>query len=61
MVQVLCKSTLILLIITCNTSAQLIRPLNVYKNIIEGIHLYFNNTCIILLHTIQHPMETQGE
>lgn len=58
--QALCKLTLGVLIITMSSSAQLIRPLSVYKNIIEGIHLYFNNTCIILLHTIQHPMETQG-
>ena len=46
---------------TLCASGQLVRPLYIYKNIIEGIHLYFNNTCIILLHSIQHPMETQGK
>ncbi|XP_019887827.1 glutamate receptor ionotropic, kainate 2 isoform X2 [Ooceraea biroi] len=39
---------------------QLIRPVYVYEGLIKGIHDYFNNTCIILLHTNPSPVENQG-
>ncbi|XP_014488825.1 PREDICTED: glutamate receptor U1-like [Dinoponera quadriceps] len=39
---------------------QLIRPLSVYEGLIKDMHDYFNNTCIILLHTNTNPIETQG-
>ncbi|KAL0119313.1 hypothetical protein PUN28_009707 [Cardiocondyla obscurior] len=39
---------------------QLIRPVYVYEGLIKGIHDYFNNTCIILLHNTSNPVETQG-
>lgn len=40
---------------------QLIRPIYVYEGLIRDIHTYFNNTCIILLHSNPNPIETQGE
>ncbi|XP_072759507.1 probable glutamate receptor [Anoplolepis gracilipes] len=39
---------------------QLIRPIYVYEGLIRDIRSYFNNTCIILLHSSPNPMETQG-
>jgi len=42
-------------------SAQLIKPVYVYERLIRDIHIYFNNTCIILLHNNPNPTETQGE
>ena len=39
---------------------QLIRPVGVYQDIIQGIHDHFNNTCIILLHSTPNPIESQG-
>ncbi|XP_032687916.1 uncharacterized protein LOC116852050 [Odontomachus brunneus] len=39
---------------------QLIRPIHVYEGLIKDIRDYFNNTCIILLHTNPNPIETQG-
>ncbi|XP_015511066.2 probable glutamate receptor isoform X1 [Neodiprion lecontei] len=41
-------------------SGQLIRPNHVYQSMISGVHDYFNNTCIILLHATIDPMETKG-
>lgn len=41
--------------------AQLIRPIEVYNGLIKGIHDYFNNTCIILLHATPNPVEGQGK
>ncbi|KAH0950141.1 hypothetical protein HN011_000355 [Eciton burchellii] len=40
-------------------SAQLIKPVYVYERLIRDIHIYFNNTCIILLHNNPNPTETQ--
>lgn len=40
---------------------QLIRPVDVYKDLIRTIHDYFNNTCIILLHSIPNSVEDQGK
>ena len=31
--------------------------INVYYSIVETVHNYFNNTCIIYLHTYDNPME----
>nr|XP_012222289.1 PREDICTED: uncharacterized protein LOC105672139 [Linepithema humile] len=42
------------------TRGQLIRPVYVYEGLIKSIHDYFNNTCILLLHTNPNPIETQG-
>ncbi|XP_070155700.1 probable glutamate receptor [Polyergus mexicanus] len=39
---------------------QLIRPNYVYEGLIRDIRIYFNNTCIILLHSESNPIETQG-
>lgn len=47
-------------LITKLTSCQLIRDIEIYDVIVNGIHDYFNNTCIILLHSIQDPVEAQG-
>lgn len=40
---------------------QLIRPNYVYEGLIRDIRTYFNNSCIILLHSESNPIETQGE
>lgn len=42
------------------SNQQLIRPVNVYTSIIEAIHLIFNNTCIIFMHTVDEPIKSQG-
>ncbi|KAM0730699.1 putative glutamate receptor [Formica fusca] len=39
---------------------QLIRPNYVYEGLIRDIRTYFNNSCIILLHSESNPIETQG-
>lgn len=39
----------------------LIRSNYMYEKIIEGIHKYYNNTCILLIHAIKEPVEPKGE
>ncbi|KAL6262922.1 hypothetical protein P5V15_005710 [Pogonomyrmex californicus] len=54
----------LIVVLECTTFnhawGQLIRPVYVYEGLIKDIHDYFNNTCIILLHTNPNPIETQG-
>lgn len=40
---------------------QLIRPISVYEGLIKDIRAYFNNTCIIVLHSNPRSIEMQGE
>ncbi|KAF3429744.1 hypothetical protein E2986_13748 [Frieseomelitta varia] len=44
------------------TDAQpvLIRPIHVYQSLIKGVHDYFNNTCVILFHSVAST-EVEGE
>lgn len=51
---------LLILILTQTTFNQLIRPNYVYEEIVLGIHDYYNSTCILFLHTIADPIESQG-
>lgn len=39
----------------------MIRPVYVYEHVIRGMHDYFNNTCIILLHNTPNVIENTGE
>ncbi|XP_047366950.1 probable glutamate receptor isoform X1 [Vespa velutina] len=39
-------------------SQLMIRPVYVYKHVIRGMHDYFNNTCIILLHDTPNVIES---
>ncbi|XP_044005739.1 glutamate receptor ionotropic, delta-1-like, partial [Aphidius gifuensis] len=41
-------------------NCQLIRPNHVYEQVITGVHHYYNNTCIILMHATKDPIDTQG-
>lgn len=43
------------------TWGQLIRPTYVYEGLIGDIRSYFNNTCIIFLHSNPNSYEMQGE
>jgi len=43
------------------TWSQLIRPVYVYEGLIKSIRDYFNNTCIVFLHSNSNLIETQGE
>ncbi|KYM79557.1 putative glutamate receptor [Atta colombica] len=42
------------------TWSQLIRPVYVYEGLIKSIRDYFNNTCIVFLHSNSNLIETQG-
>ncbi|XP_076164714.1 glutamate receptor ionotropic, delta-1 isoform X4 [Ptiloglossa arizonensis] len=53
--------TLWLLLALASTQKSLLtRPLHVYENLIQGVHDYFNNTCIILFHGSPNVIETEG-
>ncbi|KAK0169134.1 hypothetical protein PV327_002880 [Microctonus hyperodae] len=40
-------------------SNQLIRPNYIYEEISQGIHDYYDSTCIIFLHAVSDPVESQ--
>lgn len=46
---------------SANAEPLLIRPLRVYESLIEGVHDYFNNTCVILFHGSTNSVEGGGE
>ncbi|XP_076302865.1 putative glutamate receptor [Lasioglossum baleicum] len=45
---------------SANAEPLLIRPLRVYESLIEGVHDYFNNTCVILFHGSTNSVEGGG-
>lgn len=53
-------TTLMIIYFVQNLDCQLIRPNHVYEQVITGVHHYYNNTCIILLHATKDPINTQG-
>ncbi|THK32961.1 probable glutamate receptor [Diachasma alloeum] len=58
------RKLIILLCISAHTGqsyCQLIRPNVIYESVIKGVHDYYNNTCIILLHATEDPIESQEE
>lgn len=58
----LCVSSCVYLdILPVEAESILIRPYYVYKNLIKGVHDYFNNTCIILFHGSSKLIEEEGE
>ncbi|KYN23279.1 hypothetical protein ALC57_04152 [Trachymyrmex cornetzi] len=42
------------------TWSELIRPVYVYEGLIKSIRDYFNNTCVVVLHSNPNIIETQG-
>lgn len=51
----------ILIGVQITRSQLMIRPVYVYEHVIRGMHDYFNNTCIILLHNTPNVIENTGE
>lgn len=56
------KFIILLVIIISNklVSNQSIRPNHIYEEISQGIHDYYDSTCIIFLHAVSDPVESQG-